>query len=150
MTVYEASAPPQPEIDADSVAFWDGVNGGHLQVCRCRHCRHWLQPPLERCRSCEGPTRFERVAGLGTLHSFIVVHYAAFPALADILPYIVGLVELDEQYGLRIPGRLAVEQPSTPEIGMRVSATVETYLNSVGVLVFRPIDITSPDGREPL
>ena len=66
-------------------------------MCRCQECGLWLQPPLERCRQCAGPTAFEPIAGTGSIYSFIVQRQPAVPGYLDQIPYVVALVELDEQ-----------------------------------------------------
>lgn len=122
-TTFET--PPQPVPDEDSLGFWHALDDGRLEVCRCQGCRRWLQPPLERCPSCWGETAFEPVAGTGAVHSFIVVYQPAIPGYRDQLPYAVGLVELDEQVGLRLPGRIVGVDPTSVAVGQRVTAVVE-------------------------
>ena len=124
MTV-STEVPPQPVPDEDSAGFWRALDDGRLALCRCTRCRRWLQPPLERCPRCWSETAFEPVAGTGELHSFIVVHQPAIPGYRDALPYTVALVELDEQPGLRLPGRLVGAEPSALRIGQRVAAQIE-------------------------
>ena len=102
----QTAYPPQPSPDADTDGFWRATADGQLAMCRCQECGLWLMPPLERCRKCAGPTAFEPVAGTGRLYSFIVQHHPAISGYTDNLPYAVGLVELDEQEGLRLPTRI--------------------------------------------
>ena len=131
--------PPQPVPDEDSAGFWQALDDGRLAVCRCGQCRLWLQPPLERCPRCGGETAFEPVAGTGELHSFIVVHQPAIPGYRDQLPYTVALVELDEQPGLRLPGRLVGADPRDVKIGQRVTAEIESLPGGdFHVAVFKP------------
>ena len=115
-------APPAPTVDVDSEGFWAAAREGYLALCRCQACGAWLQPPLERCRHCAGPTAFERAAGTGTVHSYIVVHHPSVQAFADELPYVIALVELDE--GVRLPGRVVDAAGPEVEIGARVHAEV--------------------------
>ena len=61
---------------------------------------------------------------MGTLRSFIVVQHSAVPGFIDELPYVVGLVDLDEQEGLRLPGRLLDPNLQTLSGGQRVSAEI--------------------------
>jgi uncharacterized OB-fold protein len=118
------AVPPQPAPDADSEGFWFATADGLLSICRCADCRRWLMPPLERCRHCGGPVAFEPVAGTGAVHSFIVVHYPAVPGFAEELPYVVALVELDEQPGLRLSARLVGVDPGAVAIDQRVRAEI--------------------------
>jgi len=132
--------PPQPVPDEDSIAFWQATANGRLEVCRCQQCRRWLQPPLERCPGCWGETAFEPVAGTGNVHSFIVVHQPAIPGYRDKLPYTVALLELDEQAGLRLPGRLVGVEPEDVTVGQRVTAELEELPGGdFTVAVFRPV-----------
>jgi uncharacterized protein len=114
--------PPQPSPDVDSLAFWEATSEGRLALCRCQACGQWLHPPLERCRICGGETAFEDVAGTGEVYSFIVVHQPSVPGYLHDLPYVVAIVELDEQRGLRLPTRLIDVEPDTVRVGMRVRA----------------------------
>jgi len=118
------SVPPQPAPDADSAGFWQATADGRLALARCTECRHWLMPPLERCRRCGGPVAWEVVRGTGRVHSFIVVHYPAVPGYAEDLPYVVGLIELDEQPGLRLSARIVGVEPDAVRIGQPVLADI--------------------------
>ena len=115
-------APPQPMIDVDSEGFWRAAREGRVALCRCRECRRWIQPPLERCPSCAGQTAFEDAAGTGEIYSFIVVHHPSVPAFAADLPYVIALVSLDE--GVRLPGRLLDERGAGVQVGQRVRAEI--------------------------
>jgi uncharacterized protein len=131
--------PPQPAPDADTQGFWDATANGELAICRCRSCRLWLQPPLERCRACAGETAFERVSGAGEVYTFIVVRQPSVPGYLDDLPYVVAVVELDEQTGLRLPGRLEGVEPGEVRVGMRVRAELVPLAGGdFTVPVFRP------------
>jgi uncharacterized OB-fold protein len=133
------SYPPQPLPDPDSESFWRATAAGHLALCRCTSCRRWLQPPLERCRHCDAPTVFEDVAGTGRVHTFIVQRQPAVAGYTEDLPYVVALVELDEQVGLRLPGRIVGVDPADVRCEMPVRAElVELPGGDFVVPVFRP------------
>lgn len=117
--------PPQPAPDADTEQFWRATAEGHLAMCRCQECGLWMMPPLERCRVCAGPTAFQDVAGTGTLYSFIVQHHASVSGYTENLPYAVGLVELDEQPGLRLPTRIVGIDVTDIACGMRLQVEFE-------------------------
>jgi len=132
--------PPQPVPDEDTAGFWKATSEGRLALCRCTGCGRWLHPPLEHCPSCWDTTAFQPVAGTGAVFSFIVVHQPAIPGYRDKLPYAVALVELDEQQGLRLPGRVVGIEPSEIEIGKRVVAQIEELPGGpYKVAVFRPV-----------
>ena len=132
--------PPQPKPDEDSAEFWQATASGHLAISRCQQCKRWLQPPLERCPKCWGETAFENVAGTGEIYSFIVVHQPAIPGYRDKLPYVVALVDLDEQRGLRLPGCTVGIEHGDVRVGQRVKAElVDLPGGDYKVAVFRPI-----------
>jgi uncharacterized OB-fold protein len=134
-----AQFPPQPAPDVDSEPFWAATADGRLALCRCSECRIWLQPPLERCRVCEAATSFEPVAGTGRVYSFIVQRQASVVGYLDALPYVVALVELDEQLGLRLPSRLVGVEPDDVTVGMRVAVEFTALPGGdYTVPVFRP------------
>jgi uncharacterized OB-fold protein len=115
--------PPQPYPNVDSEGFWAATNRGELSICRCLECRTWMHPPLERCRACGGATAFEPVTGAGMIHSFIVMHRASVPGLAQV-PYAIVLVDLVDAPGIRLTGILADAQPSNAVIGAAVNARI--------------------------
>ena len=134
----DATTPPQPRPDLDSEPFWQATAEGRLALCRCTDCGLWHQPPLERCRRCGEATGFEPISGEGTLHSFIVVRHPAVPGYLEDLPYVVGLIDLDEQAGLRLPARIPGAIPGSVKLGSRVhSEIVPLPGGSFHVPVFR-------------
>ncbi|MEI8241194.1 MAG: OB-fold domain-containing protein [Actinomycetota bacterium] len=135
------NTPPQPLPDADTTGFWEATAEGHLAVCHCQECGLWMMPPLERCRQCAGPTAFDPIAGTGTLYSFIVQHHRSVPGYFDQLPYVVGLMEIDEQIRVRIPGRVVGIEHGDVKCGLRVRAELVPLAGGdFMVPVLRPFD----------
>lgn len=135
-----AQFPPQPSPDVDSAPFWEATAEGRLALCRCVDCGLWLQPPLERCRRCAGATRFEDVAGTGTVYSFIVQRQPSVVGYIDAVPYVVALVELDDQPDLRLAARIVAVEPEHMSVGMRVVAEIVPLPGGdYNVPVFKPV-----------
>lgn len=116
---------PQPLEDPDSAGFWQAARNGTFAVCRCRDCLLWMQPPLERCRACGGATAFEEASGRGRLHSWVVANRASVPG--PEVPYVIGVVEIEEQPGVRFSGLVLDEGPAE----LRVGAPVTVVLRAV-------------------
>ena len=95
-----ASLPPQPDPDFDTRGFWDATAQGELKMCHCSACGLWMMPPLEKCRKCAAPTRFDKVQGTGTIYTFIVQRQGAVSGFLSTLPYTVAIVELDDGHWL--------------------------------------------------
>ena len=127
-TVLPQSLPPQPVPDADTQGFWEATASGTLAMCHCTDptCGLWMMPPLDACRKCAAPTRFDEVSGAGSIYTFIIQRQAAVSGYLDNLPYVVGIIELDEQRGLRLPGRILDIAPEDVVCDMRVQATLES------------------------
>ena len=112
---------PIPVPDPDTAPYWEGLKNGKLMLCRCDDTGKWIHPPLERSRFTGGPVHFEEVGGAGTIFTFIVVRQALVPGRMP--PYVVGLIELDEQPGLRINAVIDAD-PADVRIGQRVELMI--------------------------
>ena len=132
-----ASDRPLPRVDGDAKPFWDAARDGRLLLQRCTACGAWRFPPGLVCRSCAS-TSAEWVAasGRGRLHSVTVVHRTPIAAFRDDVPYVVGLVDLDE--GVRLMARLTpADRP--PGIGARVEAAFERVDDDVTLPPFHEV-----------
>lgn len=126
-----------PEPSHESTAFWTGGANGELLIYRCRSCRHYFHPPLPacfRCRSREvGP---EPVSGRGTVVSFTVNHHPWLPDFPP--PYVIALVELDEEPGLRLTSNILECAVDEVEIGQAVEVVFEPA-EDLWIPLFRPV-----------
>jgi uncharacterized OB-fold protein len=92
---------PFPVADIDSAAFWAGLRDHRLLITRCDDCGNWIHPPMAGCPNCLSMNVSPHEAsGRGTLYSFTVVNREFAPGVKP--PYVVGLVDLEEQAGLRL------------------------------------------------
>jgi uncharacterized OB-fold protein len=98
---------PIPVPDPDSEPFWEGLKNGKLMLCRCDDTGRWIHPPLERSRYTGGPVHFEEVSGDGMIFSYIVARQALVPGRMP--PYVIGIIELAEQPGLRLNAIIAAD-----------------------------------------
>jgi hypothetical protein len=131
--------PLRPPANPDTDGFWAATDRGELALCWCPTCARFQHPPVTLCRWCGQDTTFRAVSGAGTLFSYIVVHRAIAPGYRDKPGHLIGLVELDDQPGLRLTTQLADLPPDEATIGMRMRADLVTLPGSeVTVPVFRP------------
>lgn len=132
----EAVRPPLPEVDLDSEAFWTGGREGELRITRCRACRLWLHPPRPVCRRCLGDDVVaEPVSGRARVLTYTINHQAWIPGLE--VPYVLAIVELVEQRGLRLTTRLVDLAPDEVAIGQSVVVRFE-QVEDVWLPVFGP------------
>lgn len=103
----------------DAAEYWLGLEAREIRLHRCTDCSEFRLPTLPTCPNCGG-SRFasERSSGRGSLYSFIRVHRAFSPRFAHDIPYVVGVVELEE--GPRVLGRVELETGAKPEIGLEL------------------------------
>src|SRR5207302_7168705 len=99
-----------PVVDDLTRPYWEAAGEGRLLLQRCADCGAHQFYPRPFCLACGG-RRLEWVesSGRGRLYSFSVVHRTADPAFAQDVPYVFGVVELEE--GPRITVDL-VETPA--------------------------------------
>ena len=124
-----------PAPDRDSAPYWRGLARGHFLLQSCRACGHWTWPARPICSQCHGDELvWTESPGQGEVYSWVVTHQAYAPELAEIAPYAVALVRLDEQHDILIPGRYV----GLAELaqGLRVRARFERANEEIGLLLW--------------
>jgi uncharacterized OB-fold protein len=133
-----SARPPLPELQFENVAFWTGGALGELLIMRCQFCAHWIHPPLPRCPKCRSAdVTSQPVSGRAIVHTFTVNRHRWFPG--QEVPYVLAIVELPEQPGLRLTTRLVDVAPESVEIGMPVRVEFE-QVDDVWLPLFRRAD----------
>ncbi len=126
-----------PAVKPLSRDFWTGGEKGELRIHRCRACGHFFHPPGPICVRCQSfDVAAEPVSGRATVATFTVNHQQWLPGFPP--PYVVALVELEEEPGVRLPTNIVGCEPDQVEIGMRVEVFFEQWEN-VWLPLFRPV-----------
>jgi uncharacterized OB-fold protein len=100
---------PAPRPDADTQLFWDAVARRRLLVPRCRECGFWIWQPKPVCPRCQAlDPEWQPVTGEGRVASWTVIRPPVLPGLAELVPFVIVLVELDE--GVRLLGQLVDDE----------------------------------------
>ena len=86
----------------------------------------------------------EPVSGRGTVFTFTINHQQYHPDVAP--PYVIAVVELDEQPDLRLPTNIVDGDPDDVRIGAAVQVRFEQH-DDVFVPVFAPA--TAPAAGDP-
>ena len=95
---------PLPDVNWEPTReFWAGAARGQLLITRCEGCGRYVWYPEPPCRYC-GASRlaWTPVSGRGTLFSWSVVHHAWIPQFREQLPFVTGLVALQEDPAVRV------------------------------------------------
>jgi uncharacterized OB-fold protein len=100
-----------PLRDDDSAPFWEGTLKGELRMQRCVSCGRLRFPPRPMCPWCRSmESDWPLISGRGTIWSFVVPHPPLLPAYAELAPYNVIVVALDEDPTLRLVGNLVASE----------------------------------------
>lgn len=110
---------PGPHPTPLSEPFWQGVASQRLLFQRCSSCERAIFPARGHCPRCwSRDLIWQQSAGRGTVASFTVAHRPGHPAFADLAPYTLVLVDLDE--GFRMLSRLVEPGDREPAVGAAV------------------------------
>lgn len=118
------------EVDSENKSFFQYCANNEFRLQRGKQSGLLRYPPTTAC-----PWTMDRefdwvvVEGKGTVHSYTEVHHAIQPAFKSKVPYMILIVDLDEQKGqptvheaLRVTGNLVTADGefAPPEIIQRV------------------------------
>lgn len=80
-----------------STPFWAELAGGVLTFQRCERCGNTQLYPRRRCLECGSfDLLFDAASGRGRLYTFSVIHKYPPSDFVEDLPYVLGIVKLDE------------------------------------------------------
>src|SRR3954447_21497473 len=143
-----SEAPPfriLPRLTDLNRPFWTGGGEGRLVFLRCGDCRYYNHPPTPICPICHSKNQaHEPVSGRATLHTYTVNHQPWMPGPG--LPYVVAIVELPEQEGLRLTTNLVDCAIDEIAIGMPVRVCFEAHVDGEDT-IYNPLFF--PPSRSP-
>lgn len=125
-----------PEVTPENAHFWTGGAEGELRFLRCRACGYYIHPPSPICPRCLSRDRtVEAVSGRAEVVTYTVNHQPWLPGFPP--PYVVAIVEIEEQPGLRLTTNIVKCSPDRVQIGMPVRVRFEQH-EDVYVPLFEP------------
>lgn len=128
---------PRPRPDNDTEPFWRGCAEERFLLQSCDDCGSFRWPPGPACPRCGAAgASWREASGAGTVYSWVTVAVPLHPALADQVPYVVGLVELAE--GVRVVATIEGCAPAEIEAGMEVELRFDTDADGFRLPVFVP------------
>lgn len=139
MSVYELPGVfrVRPRVDDTNAHFWRGGAEGALRLLRCRHCGHHIHPPAPICRRCHSrELEVAALSGRGRVHTFTVNHQPWNPTMPH--PYVVALVEIEEEPEVRLVANIVGCPPEEVHIGMAVEVCFERIAEDCYLPQFRP------------
>jgi len=131
-----------PKLTEQNRDFWTGGERGELRFWRCQDCKYYIHPPAPICAMCHSKNmKTEAVSGRAALASFSVNYQNWMPG--PDLPYIVAIVEIEEQSSVRLTTNLVNCGIDDAVIGMPVKVIFEKHEDPEGD-VYLPL--FEPDG----
>ena len=132
---HDSTGRPLPLPNPTTRPFFDAARERRFAMQRCPRDGFFFYP-RSRCPKCLGDDwSWETASGRGSVYSFTVDRAGHLPALAQLAPYALAIVVLDE--GPHFTARLVDCDPNAVRVGMRVEAAYEDVEG--GTLVhFRP------------
>lgn len=122
-----------------STFFWEGCRKHELRLPKCRACGNLWFYPTPRCTRCLEPAGDWIVSsGRGTLYSYSAVHHPLHASLANLVPYIVGVVALEE--GIRMMSNIVGAEEKQLRLNMPVQVVFQTLSTGAVMPHFTPAD----------
>ncbi|GMU79233.1 MAG: hypothetical protein AMXMBFR46_20260 [Acidimicrobiia bacterium] len=128
-----------PAITDRNRGYWTAGRDGVLRFQRCQACRYWIHPHSVLCPRCHAPDiAYEPVSGRATVHTYTVNHQPWMPV--PELPFVLAVVALPEQDGLRLTTVIVDCPVDDVHIDMPVEVTFEAHEDDeVWIPMFRPV-----------
>ncbi len=127
---------PRPEDDI-TAEFWQHCNRDELRFQRCTDCGTWRHLPRVMCAQCAS-TEWEWAlsSGRGRLFSWTVTHRSPHPAFRGEVPFVVGIIEMEE--GVRMLCRIREIAPEDLALDLPLEVGFERANDETSLPFFRP------------
>ena len=126
-----------PQLTPENEHFWTGGAENELRLLRCTACGTWIHPAQPLCPACLSRDLEVAVAsGLGRVATFTINHHPWIPGFDP--PYVIAIVELEEQRGLRLMTNLVGVAPDDVRIDLPVRVVFEPCEDGIHLPLFEP------------
>lgn len=130
-----------PVPDEVTSPYWSAAKEGVLRLPWCSRCRRWHHVPALSCPWCGGEALEQRdVSGRGVIYSWTTISDAPGPAFVDLVPLVVGVVELVEQVRLLITTNIVGARPDQLWLGAPVEVFFERLDDEIDLPQFRLVE----------
>jgi uncharacterized OB-fold protein len=128
---------PLPDLDWEPLRpYWAAAGRGELVIPRCAACGRWVWYPRSSCPGCHAASpAWTPVSGQGRLFTWTVVTHPFLPAFRDQVPFVTGLVALEEDPAVRLATQIV---DCSPE---------DLVCDEPVEVVFRPLRFSGVDGE---
>ena len=127
---------PLPLLTEENRFFWTSGADGKLRFLRCQACSHYIHPPSPVCDQCLSmDLAVEPVSGRATLAAVTVNHQMWMPMFEP--PYVIGIVEIEEQPSVRLTTNILGCAEEDLAIGMALEVAFQEC-DDVFLPMFKP------------
>lgn len=120
-----------PQLTDRNRPFWTGGGAGELRFLRCDGCGALVHPPAPVCPHDGGRVlTWTAVSGRARVATYTVNHQPWLPG--PPLPYVVAIVEIEEQPTVRLMTNVVGCAPDAVRIGMPVRVVFEPHPDPEG------------------
>jgi uncharacterized OB-fold protein len=121
-------------------AYEDAINQNRIVGSVCEDCNSIFIPPRPICRNCDSDKiDITTIEAKGKLATWTVIHIAP-PTHIDRVPYILGIVKMDN--GEMLTGIVDLPENMEPQFGMELVAGFEEGQEGPSRLRWKPINQT--------
>ncbi len=126
-----------PQLTPENEHYWKGGARGELYFLRCAACRSYVHPPSPVCPDClSSELAPAAVSGRAKLLTWTVNHHPWISGFEP--PYVIAIVEIEEQPGLRITTNLVNATPEELRKNLPVRVLFEERDDGIFVPLFEP------------
>lgn len=105
--------------------YWLGIRAGQLRFPKCAKCGRFQWYPETLCPHCgSGVFDWTQIAPAGHVFSFTVIRRSLLPSFAERVPYVVGVISMDEAPSVRLVTNIIECDPKDVQIGRAVQIVV--------------------------
>ena len=125
-----------PALNERNRFFWQSGQDGRLRFTRCNACEHYIHPSAPVCAKCHSrDVAPALVSGRAEVATFTINRQPWQPGLEE--PFVVAVVEIAEQEGLRLTTNIVNCEIDDVYIGMPVSVVFD-HREDVWLPLFEP------------
>lgn len=127
-----------PQLTPENEHYWKSGARGALCFLRCDGCKTYVHPPAPVCPSClSRQLAPAAVSGRARLVTWTVNHHPWIPGFDP--PYVIAIVEIEEQAGLRVTTNLVHCAPEALRPDLPVQVLFEEREDGVFLPLFEPV-----------
>ena len=128
-----------PALNDLNREFWTAGVRGELRFLRCNACGYYNHPPTPICPMCHSKDLApSTVSGRATLHTYTINQQPWMPG--PEVPYVIAIVELPEQEGLRLTTNIVNCPLERLAIDMPLRVVFEAVNDAVALPLFEPAE----------